>query len=129
MTTPNWQHHSKKERKRKLKPQALRSARERRRHLIKSLLKTSETPRRFYNICIPTGNVMHMPADLGDNPTYEDYLEEARLTVLFSMQEGESDESIVKLLVTKEDILNNIQGWDLDINEAIQLVKKARSMD
>ena len=71
---------------------------------------------------------MHMPADLGDNPTYEDYLEEARLTVLFSMQEGESDESIVKLLVTKEDILNNIQGWDLDINEAIQLVKEARSM-
>ena len=71
---------------------------------------------------------MHMPVDLGDNPTYEDYLEEARLTVLFSMQEGESDESIVKLLVTKEDILNNIQGWDLDINEAIQLVKEARSM-
>ena len=38
MTTPNWQHHSKKEKKRKLKPQALRSARERRRHLIKRLL-------------------------------------------------------------------------------------------
>ena len=56
-------------------------------------------------------------------------MEEARLTVLFAMQEGDSDESIVKLLVTKEDILNNIQGWDLDINEAIQLVKKARSMD
>ena len=56
-------------------------------------------------MCISNGNVMHMPADLGDNPTYEDYLEEARLTVLFSMQEGESDESIFKLLVTKEDIL------------------------
>jgi len=38
MTTPNWQHHSKKEKKRKLKPQALRSARERRRQLIKCLL-------------------------------------------------------------------------------------------
>jgi len=38
MTTPNWQHHSKKEKKRKLKPQALRSARERRRQLIKRLL-------------------------------------------------------------------------------------------
>ncbi len=35
MITPNWQHHSKKEKKRKLKPQALRSARERRRQLIK----------------------------------------------------------------------------------------------
>ena len=69
-----------------------------------------------------------MPADLGENLTYEDYLEEARLTILFAMQEGDSDESIVKLLVTKEDILNNIQGWDLDINEAICLVKEARSM-
>ena len=38
MKVPNWQHHSKKERKRKLKPQALRSARERRRQLIKRLL-------------------------------------------------------------------------------------------
>jgi hypothetical protein len=38
MTTPNWQHHSKKEKKRKLKPQALRSARERRRQLLKCLL-------------------------------------------------------------------------------------------
>ena len=35
MITPNWQHHSKKEKKRTLKPQALRSARERRRELIK----------------------------------------------------------------------------------------------
>ena len=35
---PNWQHHSKKEAKRRLKPQALRSARERRRQLIKRLL-------------------------------------------------------------------------------------------
>ena len=38
MTTPNWQHNSGKPPKRKLKPQALRSARERRRHLIKRLL-------------------------------------------------------------------------------------------
>ena len=71
---------------------------------------------------------MHMPADLGDNPTYEDYLEEARLAILFRMEDGESDESIVKLLVNKEDILNNIEGWDLDINEAIGLVKEARSI-
>ena len=38
MTVPNWQHNSGKPPKRKLKPQALRSARERRRHLIKRLL-------------------------------------------------------------------------------------------
>ena len=38
MKVPNCQHHSKKEKKRKLKPQALRSARERRRQLIKRLL-------------------------------------------------------------------------------------------
>jgi hypothetical protein len=37
MRVPNWKHHSKKEKKRKLKPQALRAARERRRQLIKSL--------------------------------------------------------------------------------------------
>jgi len=28
MNTPNWQHHSKKEQKRKLKPQAMRARRE-----------------------------------------------------------------------------------------------------
>ena len=38
MKVPNWQHHSKKDAKRKLKPQALRSARDRRRHLINCLL-------------------------------------------------------------------------------------------
>jgi len=35
--TPNWQHHSKKEKKRTLKPQALRAARKRRGQLIKRL--------------------------------------------------------------------------------------------
>ena len=45
MKVPNWQHHSSKERKRKLKPQALRSARERRRHLINRL--TVKKQRRF----------------------------------------------------------------------------------
>jgi len=38
MKIPNWQHHSKKERKRHLKPQALRSAKERRRQLLNRLL-------------------------------------------------------------------------------------------
>jgi hypothetical protein len=38
MKLPNWQHHSKKEKKRHLKPQALRQARKRRGQLIKCLL-------------------------------------------------------------------------------------------
>ena len=38
MKVPNWQHHSKKEKKRHLKPQALRQARKRRGQLIKCLL-------------------------------------------------------------------------------------------
>ena len=39
MTTPNWQHHSKKEQKRKLKPQALRQAKARRQSLKNRLSK------------------------------------------------------------------------------------------
>ena len=35
MTTPNWQHHSKKEQKRTLKPQAMRARREALRQLKK----------------------------------------------------------------------------------------------
>ena len=35
--TPNWQHHSKKELKRTLKPQALRAAKKRTKQLIKKL--------------------------------------------------------------------------------------------
>ena len=41
---PNWQHHSKKELKRTLKPQALRDARKRTKSLINKL--TSQSPRR-----------------------------------------------------------------------------------
>ena len=52
MTIPNWQHHSKKESKRKLKPQALRAARERRRQLIKRLLNPSKRGVSSYNIFI-----------------------------------------------------------------------------
>ncbi len=40
MTTPNWQHHSKKEQKRKLKPQALRQRKESLRFLKKKLQVT-----------------------------------------------------------------------------------------
>ncbi len=38
MKLPNWQHHSKKEKKRKLKPQALRQAKARRQAFKKRLL-------------------------------------------------------------------------------------------
>jgi len=48
MKVPNWQHHSKKEAKRKLKPQALRQARERRNQLIKCLQKRPNG--RFFSI-------------------------------------------------------------------------------
>ena len=48
MTTPNWQHNSGKPPKRKLKPQALRAARERRRQLIKRLQAAQK--RRLFRI-------------------------------------------------------------------------------
>lgn len=38
MKVPNWQHHSRKERKRKLKPQALRAAKQRRQSLKQKYL-------------------------------------------------------------------------------------------
>ena len=46
MNTPNWQHHSKKEKKRKLKPQALRQAKARTKAL-KRKLKSA-----FFNVGI-----------------------------------------------------------------------------
>jgi hypothetical protein len=47
MTTPNWQHHSRKDAKRKLKPQALRDAR-RRRQALKTKLMGGQNARSFY---------------------------------------------------------------------------------
>ena len=44
MKVPNWQHHSNKEQKRHLKPQALRQARKRRNQLIKRLDSLSSVP-------------------------------------------------------------------------------------
>ncbi|MBU38030.1 MAG: hypothetical protein CMA59_00745 [Euryarchaeota archaeon] len=52
MKVPNWQHHSKKDAKRKLKPQALRQARARRNQLIKCLLKTSSRRKGSYSMYI-----------------------------------------------------------------------------
>jgi len=48
MKVPNWQHHSKKEKKRHLKPQALRQARKRRNQLTKCLLNRPKG--RFFSI-------------------------------------------------------------------------------
>tara|TARA_B100000427_G_scaffold119388_1_gene99491 strand:+ start:1996 stop:2169 length:174 start_codon:yes stop_codon:yes gene_type:complete len=48
MNVPNWQHHSKKEQKRHLKPQALRQARKRRNQLKKCLLNRPKG--RFFGI-------------------------------------------------------------------------------
>jgi hypothetical protein len=64
---------------------------------------------------------MHMPADLGDNATYEDYICEAKIAALYA--KGETDEDIVKMLVDP----HPDYGWDLDINEAIRIVKELRS--
>ena len=51
MNTPNWQHHSKKDAKRKLKPQALRQAKARRGQLI-SRLQTSPKKRGSFILCL-----------------------------------------------------------------------------
>jgi hypothetical protein len=49
---PNWQHHSKKEQKRHLKPQKLRQARKRRAQLKNRLLGPLATRQGSYTMCI-----------------------------------------------------------------------------
>jgi hypothetical protein len=46
---PNWQHHSKKQQKRTLKPQALRAAKKRRGQLINRLLNPPKRRVSYYN--------------------------------------------------------------------------------
>ncbi len=67
---------------------------------------------------------MQIPVDLGDNATYEDYLEEAKLAAFYASED--TDEQIVQMLVRDEDFMINQQGWNLDINEAIRIVKELR---
>lgn len=43
MTTPNWQHHSKKDAKRKLKPQAMRQRKDALQSLKRKLYATTRT--------------------------------------------------------------------------------------
>ena len=65
---------------------------------------------------------LHMPTDFGDNETYEDYCAEAMIASIY--MKGESDEEIVKNLVDPDPDY----GWDLDINEAIRIVKEMRML-
>ena len=53
MKLPNWQHHSKKEKKRHLKPQALRQAKKRRGQLLNRLLNRPKGRFSYYN-----GNIL-----------------------------------------------------------------------
>ena len=56
MTTPNWQHNTGKQQKRKLKPQALRQAKKRRGQLIKCLLNPVNRRVSLYHVSIETKN-------------------------------------------------------------------------
>ena len=56
MRVPNWQHHSKKEQKRHLKPQAMRQARARSRQLTKCLLNPPKRRVSYYNEYIQQSN-------------------------------------------------------------------------
>ena len=50
MRVPNWQHHSKKEQKRHLKPQAMRQARARVRQLKKCHINPPKRRVSYYNV-------------------------------------------------------------------------------
>ena len=65
---------------------------------------------------------LHMPADFGDNETYEDYCAEAMIAAIY--MKDESDEEIVKNLIDPDPDY----GWDLDVNEAVRIVKELRMM-
>ena len=77
----------------------------------------SEMVRKVHN-AVP----LHMPADFGDNETYEDYCAEARIAAI--CMKDAADEEIVKNLVDPDPDY----GWDLDINEAIRIVKEMRML-
>ena len=77
----------------------------------------SEMVRKVHN-AVP----LHMPADFGDNETYEDYCAEAMIAAI--QMQASTDEEIVKNLVDPD--LD--YGWDLDINEAIRIVKEMRML-
>ena len=61
MNTPNWQHHSKKEQKRKLKPQALRQAKARLAQFKKRHMGRPKGDLSFYDTCIRNKPNDHPP--------------------------------------------------------------------
>jgi hypothetical protein len=63
-----------------------------------------------------------MPADFGDNETYEDYCSEAMIAAI--QMQSSTDEEIVNVLVDPDPDY----GWDLDVNEAVRIVKELRMM-
>ena len=65
---------------------------------------------------------LHMPADFGDNETYEDYCAEAMIAAI--QMQSSTDEEIVNTLVDPDPDY----GWDLDVNEAVRIVKELRMM-
>ena len=65
---------------------------------------------------------LHMPADFGDYETYVDFCAEAMIAAIY--MKDESDEEIVKNLIDPDPDY----GWDLDINEAIRIVKEMRML-
>ena len=65
---------------------------------------------------------LHMPADFGDNETYEDYCAEAMIAAI--QMQASTDEEIVNTLVDPDPDF----GWDLDVNEAVRIVKELRMM-
>ena len=63
-----------------------------------------------------------MPSDFGDNETYEDYCSEAMIAAI--QMQASTDEEIVNTLVDPDPDY----GWDLDVNEAVRIVKELRMM-
>jgi type II secretory pathway pseudopilin PulG len=61
MNTPNWKHHSKKEKKRKLKPQAMRARREALRHFKKRHMGRPKGDLSFYHSSIRNEVHEHPP--------------------------------------------------------------------
>jgi hypothetical protein len=57
MKVPNWQKHSKKEQKRKLKPQALRQAKARRNQLKNRLLNSPKRRVSLYSVITQIQNI------------------------------------------------------------------------
>ena len=65
-----------------------------------------------------------------DNETLQALMkatEEAKLAAFYAAED--TDEQIVQMLVRDEDFMINQQGWSLDINEAIRIVKELRAYE